>query len=561
VDTGLAAKGYRYIGIDDGWWLKRRQSDGRVLVRTATFPSAATADGATSLRPLTDRLHAMGLKAGIYSDIGRNTCQQAYGGPTDPNMPEGTQAEREVGLYGHIDQDIGLYFKEWGFDLIKVDGCGIRALGPQSDRVKTAGYRPLGPIIDFDSLPRTDIAQVRSLYTQVAKALAKYRPDGGTIFSICLWGSADVRSWAKQVGNISRTSEDITPVWSRMLYNLDTTSRRPLYAHPGSWNDPDMLFIGKGEFDAAHMVEARSHFSLWAMVNAPLLIGMDLAKATPEQLAMLGNPAIIALNQDKAGNQATLAFDSEEVQTYVKVLSDGEKAVAIVNRSGSPVDAQLTAAQLKLTGTVNLTDLWSGAKTSFTGETVFKLAPHETLVFRANGTRVLAGGLYLSEMPGSINPAADGVVQPQPDPTMHRGILPWTGTRGTGEHPRYGGWGGAAVDATPYAAQLQVAHKKLETGLGVLAGSRLEVRNAGFARFTAQVGVDDTAWGNSGTVTFAVYGDGKLLAQSKPMRAGQPLAPISAMVAGVKLVELVARPAKPSVQPDAVVWGEAALLR
>ncbi|NMN05375.1 hypothetical protein [Novosphingobium sp. SG916] len=80
VDTGLAAKGYRYVDIDDGWWLKRRMPDGRMLVRTAMFPSAATPDGTTSLRPLTDRLHAMGLKAGIYSDIGRNSCSQVFGG-------------------------------------------------------------------------------------------------------------------------------------------------------------------------------------------------------------------------------------------------------------------------------------------------------------------------------------------------------------------------------------------------------------------------------------------------------------------------------------------------
>ena len=116
VDTRLRDIGYRYVNIDDGWWLKRRQPDGRLLIRTSHFPSAATGAD-TSFRPLTDRLHAMGLKAGIYSDIGRNSCGQIYT-PDFKNQPEGSVAEREVGLYGHVDQDIRLFFAEWYFDFI-----------------------------------------------------------------------------------------------------------------------------------------------------------------------------------------------------------------------------------------------------------------------------------------------------------------------------------------------------------------------------------------------------------------------------------------------------------
>ncbi|WP_426000640.1 hypothetical protein [Caulobacter sp. DWR1-3-2b1] len=100
-----------------GWWLKRRQSDGRLEIRTAIFPSARIKGKDTSFRPYTDALHKMGLKAGIYTDIGRNTCSQAYD-LHSPNPLEGTTAEREVGLEGHVEQDIALYFKEWGFDYI-----------------------------------------------------------------------------------------------------------------------------------------------------------------------------------------------------------------------------------------------------------------------------------------------------------------------------------------------------------------------------------------------------------------------------------------------------------
>ena len=563
VDSGLAAKGYRYIDIDDGWWLKRRQPDGRIIIRTATFPSAATPDGATSFRPLTDRLHAMGLKAGIYSEIGRNSCAQVYGDSSTPNQPEGTQAEREVGLYGHVDQDIRLYFAEWGFDLIKVDGCGIRALGPTSDKVRSGQYRALGPFVDSDSLGRTDVATSRRLYTEVGTALARYNPDDDFVYSLCLWGSADIRSWAKEVGNMSRTSEDISPTWSRMLHNLDSAARRPLYAHPGSWNDPDMLYVGTGEFDAEHLTEARSHFSLWAMVNAPLMIGYDLRKATGPLLDILGNARIIALNQDPAGNQAVLAFDSDDIDIFVKTLSTGEKAVAILNRTSAPIEATLTAAHLKFRddAEIALTDLWSGKQSRFSGQQKFALAPRETLVFSASGTRGLADGLYLSEQPGVVNPAVDGVTVPEAEPLIHRALLPWLNTRASREPPRYGGWGGAQPDGTPYGQSLSIGGRRFANGLGVLANSRLEVRNTGFARFSAVVGIDDSARDRSEPVTFAIYGDGKLLRKTAPMPFGTQPMELSVDVRGVKLIELVARTAKPMRFPDPVAWGDAALLR
>ena len=562
VDAGLAAKGYRYVNIDDGWWLKRRASDGRMLIRTARFPSAATPDGGTSFRPLTDRLHAMGLKAGIYSDIGRNSCGQVFTS-TLPNQPEGDVREREVGLYGHVDQDIALYFQEWGFDLIKVDGCGVRGLPPTDARVKAGQYRALGPLVDVDSLGRTDIPAVRSLYQTVGAALDRSNPDGDFVYSICLWGAADVRAWGKDVGAMSRTSEDISPTWSRMLHNLDSVSRRALYAHPGSWNDPDMLYVGKGDFDEAHLVEARSHFALWAMVNAPLIIGYDLRTAAPSLLDVLGARDIIALNQDPAGNQAVLAFDSGDLSIFVKTLAGGDKAVAILNRTAAPAEAVLTADHLKFLATadIELTDLWTGAASRFRADQKFQLAPRQTLVFRARGARKLTDGVFLSEQPGAVNPAIDGVVTPQADPLVHRAILPWRGTRGFGEPPRYGGWGGAQADRTPYDQELAIAGRRFETGLGVLANSRLEVRNAGFRRFTASVGVDDSAQDRSGPVTFLVYGDGKLLAKSRPLRFGQPPQNLGVEVSGVKLLELVARTPGASRHPDPVTWGDAALHR
>lgn len=559
VDRGLAKAGYRYINIDDGWWLRRRQPDGRMVIRADKFPSAAAGPNQqTSFRPLTDRLHAMGFKAGIYSDIGRNSCGQVYT-PNFANQPEGTVAEREVGLYGHIDQDIALYFREWGFDYIKVDGCGIRGLGKDSDHVRKGDYRELTPLIDMNSLARTDIPAVRALYDQVSTALKRENPDGDYLFSLCLWGSSDVRRWGKQIGNVSRTSDDITAHWSRMLTNLDTSASRALYAHPHTWNDPDMLFVGSGEFDANHMTEARSHFAMWAMMNAPLLIGFDLRKANAEQIALLGNRAIIALNQDAGANQAVPAYLSDDVQIFVKSLANGDKAVAILNRTAAPVQPVLTADHLKLRGDIALTDLWTGTKSRFSGETKLTVAPHQTLIYRVAGAHRLTNGHYLSEAPSDVNPAEDGIRTPEGDPTIHHELSPWGGSKGPGDFPQYAGWGGAQADRTPFGRPLRLRGKVHDTGIGVLANSRLEVRNRGQARFSATVGIDDSATARGRTVVFEVYGDGQLLARSGAMALDAAPVTIEADIRGRRLIELIARA---DSAPDAalpVVWGDARL--
>lgn len=563
VDSGLSNLGYTYVNIDDGWWLRRRQPDGRLEIRTAIFPSAQIEGGASSFRPFTDALHRLGLKAGIYTDIGRNACSQAYD-LHSPNLPEGSTAEREVGLAGHVDQDIGLYFQEWGFDYIKVDACGVNVYGPDNPLVAEQGYTPVPPLIDQASIARTDVAAVKGLYGAVAEALERHNPDGDYILAICNWGSADVRAWGKNVGHMWRTSGDITPTWTRMLHNFDSASTRALYAQPGAWNDPDILFIGHGEFDEAHLTEARSHFSLWAIINAPLLISYDLRQAPQSLMDIWGNADVVALNQDPGGHQGIIAYASDDVQIIVKTLADGRKAAALFNRGLGETEVTLTAPQLKFApdAPVRLRDLWDGTESAFTGETTFTLSPRQTLVFAASGTRVLTDGLYVSEMPGAVNVAVDGVVAPEPDPVIHRMRNAWGETRGSGERPTYAGWGGARADSTPYDEALKIDGQGFDTGVGVLTNSRLEIRNDGFARFQANVGVDDSTRNTRDAVRFVVYGDGRLLAESGPMRFGQAPALLSADVAGVRLVEIVARSdALTSDLPLVAVWGEAALRR
>jgi hypothetical protein len=298
------------------------------------------------------------------------------------------------------------------------------------------------------------------------------------------------------------------------------------------------------------------------MLNSPLMTGADLTKTPQALMDIFGNADIIAINQDPAGNQATLAYDTDDVQILVKTLASGQKALAVFNRGFAPVDADLTAEHLKLRkdAPVKLTDLWTRADTTFTNETKLRVAPRETRIFRVEGQRTLPQGLYLSEQPGSVNPAVDGVTRPQADPTIFRSSSGWTGTKGAGERPMYAGWGGARADSTPYGQVLQIAGARFAAGIGILANSRLEVSNHGYRRLDTRVGVDDSAQDRAHDVTFMIYGDGKLLAKSKPLRWGQQAQALSADVAGVKVIELVARSAAVTNEQLPVSWGDAALV-
>jgi alpha-galactosidase len=564
VDSGLARLGYRYVNIDDGWWLKRRAGDGRMVVRTAIFPGAALANGETSFRPFTDRLHAMGLKAGIYTDIGYNSCSQAWG-PNNPNLPEGSQAEREVGLMGRAAQDLELYFGDWGFDYIKVDACGLSAFGAQGSGGRQGKYRVVTPLIVDASINRTDIAKVRSLYGEVRDNLRHLRPKGDFVLSLCNWGSANVRAWGKDFGTLWRTSNDIDTTWGRMLHNFDSVATRELYAGPGRWNDPDMLEVGNGQFDENHLTEARSHMSLWAMVSAPLIIGYDLRKAPREILDVLGNPEVVAINQDIAGNQGVLAYTSSDYQIIVKTLGTrGEKAVALVNRTNAPARMTLTAAHLKMDGNapIVLRDLWARADIgTMTGDRPFDLRPRETILLKANGKPLLASGLYLSEMTGRINVAEDGITALEADPIIHRMIDPYNpSTTSDGTRPVYAGWGGPRADSSPHDQTLRIAGRAFRYGIGALANSRLEVKADGqFTRFIAEVGIDDSTRGKAAAVRFELYGDGKLLTASKPMRFGQQAAVLEGAIAGVRTIELIVRQRGRDSAALVAAWGNARL--
>lgn len=562
VDSGLAAAGYRSINIDDGWWLKRRTSDGRLQVRTGLFPSADVGAGRDStLRPFTDRIHAMGLKAGLYTDIGRNACSQAYDADS-PNLPEGTHAEREVGLMGFMKQDVVLFFGEWNFDFLKVDGCGLSSYGRERPHVASGQYREVRPTLVEGSVNQSDVEGTKALYAGLRQALHEVRPGGDYVLSVCLWGTANVRAWGQDHGSMWRTSRDIASGFEQMVHNFDSVATREFYAGPGRWNDPDMLEIGNGDFDGQHLLQARTHMGLWAIVAAPLMIGTDLSKASPAVIDLLKAPEVVAINQDPAGHQGVIAYADSDRQILVKTLADGRKAVLLFNRSGAPAKFTLTAAHLKMDANVPiaLRDAWARADAgTFTGQREFELRPREALLFTAAGKHGLPRGYYVSERPGDVYVARDGIRALEPDPIVYRALASWSTTDNGGTRPAYAGWGAPRADSTPYDQALSVQRQAMRHGIGALADSRLQVRvPAGSQRFAARVGVDDSTRGRTAAVSFEVWGDGRRIAATPPLKFDQPARELGADLRGVKLVELVARqhgadPAGPVV----VTWGDA----
>ena len=259
-----------------------------------------------------------------------------------------------------------------------------------------------------------------------------------------------------------------------------------------------MLYIGAGDFDADHLTEARSHFALWAMLNAPLMIGADLRKTPQALMDIFGNADIIALDQDPAGNQAVLAYDSSDLQILVKTLASGDKAVAIFNRGlGRLSTSTCSAAHLKFSddAPIELTDLWTQAADQLhQADQAARRAARDADLPRARHARACRAAIYLSEQPGSVNPAVDGVVAPdrRSDHLPHR--------RRLGRHQRRRAIGrpmpaGAARAPTARltARRCRSPASGFAAGIGILANSRLEVRNDGARASPPWSGVDDSA--------------------------------------------------------------------
>ncbi|SNX65723.1 ricin-type beta-trefoil lectin protein [Streptomyces sp. TLI_55] len=320
VAAGLPDAGYKYINIDEGWWQGTRDSAGNITVDESEWPGG--------MKATADYIHSKGLKAGIYTDAGKDGCGYYY--------PTGRPAAPGSGSEGHYDQDM-LQFSQWGFDFVKVDWCGGDAEG--LDAATT--YRSIS-----DAVARATAATGRPL-----------------TLSICNWGNQNTWNWAPGLAPMYRTSTDIifwgnSPSQTNMLSNFDQ-GLHPLAQHTGSYNDPDMLMVGMSGFTAA---QNRTHMNLWAISGAPLLAGNNLVGVTTETANILKNPEVIAVDQDARGLQGVkVAEDTTGLQVYGKVLSgQGNRAVVLMNRTASAQNITVRWSDLGLTNAnATVRDLWA----------------------------------------------------------------------------------------------------------------------------------------------------------------------------------------------------------
>ena len=331
VASGMRDAGYQYVVIDDCWH-GPRDADGFITADPQKFPSG--------IKALSDYVHSKGLKFGIYSDAGRLTC----GG--------------RPGSQGHEYQD-ALTYARWGVDYLKYDWCST------GDRNAKEGY------------------------ALMADAL---RQSGREIvFSMCEWGTAQPWLWAQNIGNLWRTTGDISDDfgtkkkahdWEHpMLQLLDWNEPLWPFAGPGHWNDADMLEVGNGGMTPT---EYRSHFSLWAMMASPLMAGNDIAHMDDKTKSILLNKEVIAVDQDRLGVQGRRAWKDGNREVWAKPLAGGGRALLLFNRGETPAAIRATAEQLSWPAGIRakVRDLWAHKSMGrWSGSIETTVEPHGVAMF------------------------------------------------------------------------------------------------------------------------------------------------------------------------------------
>lgn len=305
VASGMRDAGYLYVIVDD-CWQSGRGADGNIVVDATRFPSG--------MQALAAYVHARGLRFGLYSDAGRLTC----GG--------------RPGSQGHEYQDARTY-AAWGVDYLKYDFC------------------------------YTGTRNAEEAYALMADALRSTGRD--IVLAICEWGTNQPWLWGANIGNSWRTTADIMDRWEGadrwMIGIMNIVDRNePLwpYAGPGHWNDADMLEVGNGGMTTS---EYRAHFSLWAMMAAPLIAGNDPADMDAATREILVNAEVIAVDQDRLGVQGRRVWRDGGREVWVKPLAGGARALLFLNRGDAPVAIEAAWEQLGWPGTLRarVRDLWS----------------------------------------------------------------------------------------------------------------------------------------------------------------------------------------------------------
>ncbi len=315
VKSGLVNYGWVYINIDDGWQKERDTVTGKI-VPNDKFPD---------MKSLTDYIHSLGLKMGIYSSPGPLTC----GGYT--------------GSWQHEVADFDTYDK-WGIDYLKYDWCSYTNI---------VGGTP----------DQWDIPTLQKPYLLVDSILKHTKRD--IVNSVCQYGLGDVWKWGYQVGgNLWRTTDDIVDTWESIAnigFNQDNAAP---FSQPGGWNDPDMLTIGRvGWGDKLRQTrltysEQYTQFSLWAILSAPLLIGCDISQIDDFTYNLLSNTEVLAIDQDALGKAALPILKNKDGQIWVKQLADGAKVIALFNLADTDKEMTINLKTLGLAGKLTLRDVW-----------------------------------------------------------------------------------------------------------------------------------------------------------------------------------------------------------
>lgn len=372
ASTSLKDAGYKYINIDDGYFGGRDPKTGQLLIHPQRFPRG--------LKGVVDHIHALGLKAGIYSDAGANTCGNYYGGDA---------IAHEVGLYRHDQQDCDFFFKELDFDFIKVDYCGADA--PQNRQRYC-----LDP---------------RERYTAIHEAMEKTGKKGLRL-NVCRWDYPG--TWVHDVATSWRMSVDINCSWPSVRGIIDQSLYLSAYCYGGRYNDMDMLEVGR----TLSPEEDRTHFGMWCIMSSPLLIGCDMSTLTPEAMDLLCNKELIALNQDSLALQAYVAKYDINDSTYVFVkdietLEGTTRAIALYNPSETPKFVSIDYADIQLEGVTQVRDLYehrdlvvtgkkakryAKANAEFTGSTLTRMVPaHGCRIYKVTADTRLERSLYEAE--------------------------------------------------------------------------------------------------------------------------------------------------------------------
>ncbi|TDE03752.1 glycoside hydrolase family 27 protein [Flavobacterium hiemivividum] len=339
VSSGMAAAGYSYVNIDDGFFAGRDKK-GDLIVHPERFPNG--------MKVISDYIHSKGLKAGIYADAGINTCASHWDKDT---IGVGS------GLMGHDRKDLKLMLNDWNYDFIKVDWCGGDWLG----------------------------LDVETRYTQIANVIKEIKPN--TVYNICRWEFPG--KWALQIADSWRISGDITNTFSSILHIIDLNADLWKYASPGHVNDMDMLQVGRG----MSYEEDKTHFSMWSMMNSPLLAGNDLRSMTKQTIEILTNKEIIALNQDPLVYQARRLVDNGDLEVWAKPLvstMSGKVAVTLLNRSNktATISLDLNTVGIDASKGYSYRDLWTKKDFDRSEKSTlsFEVPKHGVVVLTLDGT-------------------------------------------------------------------------------------------------------------------------------------------------------------------------------